>query len=213
MTDEEKQYSERELINKWVISFNDTFIENFLKWKKLDHYQSNAMLCFFYVDHCQGNSMNLHALCRFEPENRPQILLFLSDISCNYIIRQETTDHLFPLPDELVKDLSLPIKPDWLGIYEPDELSRIRNRVDLDQFRAPGYFDDVQVALFSKNQEHRPEVVWVRLEEMSEDARLFRGTLLNEPNNDFGVHVGDIISVFYVSNKDACLLISGNGVI
>lgn len=212
MIHEARQFSDRQIFNKWIIAPKNVMIENFFKRLELDHSPFNGVLCFAYVDHDAGNSLKLHTFCQIETGNDPRISLLLSDINYNLILRGWSLDQLSPLSDDQVKGLSLPVKPDWLEIYEPDTLGRIRNRVDIDQFRAPGFFDDLQVALFSNNQECRPEVVWVRFEEMSEDGKSFTGKLLNEPDADFGVHIDDIIPVFYVRNDDACLLVSGNGV-
>jgi len=133
------------------------------------------------------------------------------DIGHMLILRYGTFGDVSLLSQEQIDDLSLPAEPDWLVHYEPSKYSDIRERVDIDQFRAPGFFDDVSVILISKNNEYTPEVVWVRLDEMMEGGMVFRGQLLNEPNADFGVHSGEIIQVFYVENEGNRFLVSGNG--
>lgn len=53
-----------------------------------------------------------------------------------------------------------------------------------------------------------PEGVWVRLEGQSDDATSLRGTLLNEPYSDFGVHEGAMITVRLVEGEDGRFLVA-----
>lgn len=59
----------------------------------------------------------------------------------------------------------------------------------LDAFRHPHYPDDVVV--YFLDAEHKPELLWVRCAAVNEN--ILSGELLNEPQSDFGCHVGDKI--------------------
>ncbi|MBT0732814.1 hypothetical protein KH990_05455 [Methanoculleus bourgensis] len=75
------------------------------------------------------------------------------------------SEQAYTLPsNEEVNNLSLLEEQRWRIYYDPESLRAIRDRADLDRFRAPRYFGDVSVIPFSKD----------------------RGTLLNEPCSDFG---------------------------
>lgn len=69
------------------------------------------------------------------------------------------------------------------------QTEEMRNFEFLDSARHPYYPDDIKVVLFSEQLE--PEVVWVKCWVFTEN-KLY-GKLLNEPNQDFGVHLTNII--------------------
>jgi hypothetical protein len=53
--------------------------------------------------------------------------------------------------------------------------------------------------------------VWVRLEDQSADGTSFRGTLLNEPESDFGVHEGEMLTVCFVEYEEGRFLVTETG--
>ena len=84
----------------------------------------------------------------------------------------------------------------------------VRKMVDLDRFRAPGYFDDVSVILCSKDQETIPEGVWIRLEDLPGDDTSFQGTLLNEPYPGFGVHEVKMLTGHFAEHEEGRFLVA-----
>ena len=86
-------------------------------------------------------------------------------------------------------------KIDALSDYEADnDVQRSRKMNFLDPFRQFYHPDDVLVWLFKNgNQE---EGCWVRIEALDDKNHLLVGTLLNEPNQDFGCHEGNRIAFF-----------------
>ena len=115
------------------------------------------------------------------------------------------------LSNDEANRLSLLEEQRWRIYYEPEPLRTIRNRADLDRFRAPGYFDDVSVILCSNDRELIPEGVWVRLESQSDDGASFRGMLLNEPYSDFGVHEGETVTVRFAEDEEGRFLVAEAG--
>lgn len=206
------QYSDREIINKWIVAFNNLLVENLLSKMDLKKFNTNSFIGFCYVDHDAGISIRIHALCFIRPKNKPAIVVNTFEICQDLILRYGVIEQFTILNNEQVEALSLPSEPEWLECYKSSKYSNVRNRLDIDQFRAPGYFDDVSVLLLSKSQEVSPEKVWVRLEETSDDDTTFRGRLLNQPYADFGVNIGDTIPVLLVETEDGRILISGNWV-
>lgn len=76
---------------------------------------------------------------------------------------------------------------------EIGKYSDLRKITFLDQFRAKEWPDDIQAMLLSE-RDLQPEMVWMRLEALAEDG-LILANLLNEPNQDFGVHEGDQLPI------------------
>ena len=69
------------------------------------------------------------------------------------------------------------------------QTKEMRRFAFLDPVRSSDYPDDIQVLLYQEGS--RPEMVWVKCYAYTQNE-LF-GLLLNEPNQDFGVHEKDII--------------------
>ena len=115
------------------------------------------------------------------------------------------------LSNDEANRLSLLEEQRWRIYYEPEALQAVRKRADLDRFRAPGYFDDVSVILCSNDRELIPEGVWVRLEGQSDDGASLRGTLLNEPYSDFGVHEGEMVTVCFAEGEEGRILVAETG--
>lgn len=98
-------------------------------------------------------------------------------------------------------------------IYETNEsgLVLFRQLEYLDSMRHQTFPDDIQVVLVRKGIQ--PEKVWVRGELVINEKGVFRGTLLNEPFNDFGIHAGDSIPFAFVNSEDmgaVCVYIDVN---
>lgn len=86
-----------------------------------------------------------------------------------------------------------------LSAYEPGaELAETRKVWEIDPLRNSWYPDDVAVLMLSKGKEI--ERVWTRLLRIK-DGRL-EAMLLNEPNQDFGVHVGDTLQLGAVESEN-----------
>lgn len=86
--------------------------------------------------------------------------------------------------------------------YEADEVYapknpavlELRGTEFLDPIRHPLFPDDVQVLLLPSGPA-KPELVWLRLCDLRDDT-IF-GTLLNEPEQDLGVHAGDVLPLAF----------------
>jgi hypothetical protein len=75
---------------------------------------------------------------------------------------------------------------------------QIRSFAFLDSCRHPEFPDDIAVILLKGD--NKPERVWVRGNQLTDQAIM--GELLNEPNNDFGVHLGDSIRIVPYKQED-----------
>lgn len=75
-----------------------------------------------------------------------------------------------------------------------EEIEKLRTYSGIDKYRHPFYPDHVWAVLDKSGI--KPEQVWVSLVDEKEDV--LRGTLLNEPQGDFGLHEGDMVEMFWV---------------
>ena len=83
--------------------------------------------------------------------------------------------------------------------YDADEqVEQTREMPFLDSCRHEEYPDDIMVFLCKDGLE--PEGCWVRITGLGD--HYFIGTLLNEPNQDFGYHKGETIAFFVQKTED-----------
>jgi hypothetical protein len=83
--------------------------------------------------------------------------------------------------------------------YENDnELNETRQVLGIDHLREKDYPDDIMVTLYK--DELNPETLWVRLLTFKNGD--FTGKIQNEPYQNFGVHLGDIIKIQFGKDKD-----------
>ena len=210
MNDGMTRHSDREIINRWAVAEIDPGISHILSEKGLMHRTQDRCIGFFYVDHEEGITFRIHSLCRTEPGRPPGIVANFENHGEGLILHSDEVGTYTLLSNEEANNLSLLEEQRWRIYYEPEQLQAVRKRVELDRFRAPGYFDDVSVIL-SKDRETIPEGVWVRLEGQSDDSTSLRGTLLNEPDSDFGVHEGETLTVRFAEDEEGRFLVAEAG--
>ncbi len=211
MTGETILHSDRDIINRWAIAGINPCISRILAEKDLTDPRANGCIGFFYVDHDEGISLRIHSLCRVDPGSPPNMVVNFEDHGEDLVLRYDEVGTCTLLSNEDAARLSLLEEQRWFSYYEPERLRELRMRVDLDRFRAPGFFDDVSVVLSANDREKIPEVVWFRLENQSTDGRSFRGILLNEPDADFSVHEGDMLTVVFHEDEDGRFLVAETG--
>ena len=85
-----------------------------------------------------------------------------------------------------------------------DEIEATRKVEAIDTSRSPEFPDDVLVILIHGN--NAPEGCWVRCEKIADG--MMAGMLLNEPDSDFGVHRGDLISFGIAQQGDRLLCVA-----
>ena len=84
-----------------------------------------------------------------------------------------------------------------------DDIKELRNLKSLDEYRNNDYPDDILVFFFKKGC--NPEGMWVRYMEKKDDYIV--GKLLNSPNQNLGVDMGDSVkfSIGEKSGKKMCI--------
>lgn len=166
--------------------------------------RANCILTYGYIDRMAGLTLEVLATAFMDNEeisfgvgNAEKLskirIESVVDDECYYI--DDEDDSMYKLYSD---------KLDMLKNYDAgDEVEETRNMVILDSSRSPEYPDDVLVYLLKNG--NKPEGCWVRIEALAEHEII--GTLLNEPDQNFGYHAGNQIS-FYVhqtENKEIIL--------
>lgn len=163
--------------------------------KELANIGGNMGVGYIYVDHTAGLSMRIHL---FAEQDRGG-LRYSDDLErpggSSMILRQDSfADFGIKILDaEGVKMFGLPPEPAYAPVYRNAEVEPLRSLEILHPLRAPGFPDDITFMLL---KDTIGEQVWGRLERRLSEEQ-FECTLLNQPNNDFGVRAGErvIISV------------------
>lgn len=222
------ELTQRMIVNQWV-SFQDDLgilssISQFKNLKDIPDFQkvnNIPVLGYVYVDHDAGISLKVEGL--YLPERVPEsemekISGFIRDsVSLKFRFDVIRMLDIHILDEHERNRLSLPTSPDWLQFYESPELKAIRNNASLDRYRAEGFFDDVfaiipsKGILFDEVAGDTSEIVWVRLESYSDREGLFKGILLNQPNQKSGLNKNDVVMLFPLKFNGEMILQVGKG--
>ena len=94
--------------------------------------------------------------------------------------------------------------------HTSEDLERIRNFKAIDSLRDDIFPDDIMVVFFKEGMQN--EGMWVRLEKMDDELPIINGEegefpllygkLLNQPNQDLGVNIGDDVRVALIRYED-----------
>ena len=216
MTQGRPGYSDRKMNSRWAIFENGPAIDPILACRGLSPSAGNSVIGYIYVDHEEGISLRIHTLCRVEPGKPPRIVANFEDHGEGCILRYDefgvfrllSNNEMGTIPLADHERYYLFEDQRWFIYYDHEKVHEVRERTDLDRFRAHGFFDDVFVVLSREDAEHVPEVVWVRLEEVTEGGAAFGGVLLNEPDGDLGVHEGDSVIVRVAKHPEGRCLVA-----
>ncbi|MEI7847823.1 MAG: hypothetical protein WCK35_18620 [Chloroflexota bacterium] len=203
----DKKYEYLSWIDRWILAADP--LGQLASEQRHFGTSGTHVLGFVYVDHTAGVSMDVDGFCNLNLDG--SVLLIGGPRQQNESLKVRY-DLLAGMDIALLDDnernrLGLPIYPDWLPIYHHSGAEPLRCLPLLHPLRAEGYPDDVKFLLPADTQ-HRGEVVWGRLENSIDDNR-FECVLLNEPDQEFGLHAGEhvVISVREISKgvSSVCL--------
>ena len=88
------------------------------------------------------------------------------------------------------------------GYDASEEVEETRSMGFLDECRNAEYPDDIMVILVKEGLE--PEGCWTRLTGIGDHFLV--GDLINEPYQDFGYHLGEMIGIFVQKNEDGSII-------
>ncbi|MDE6034857.1 MAG: SseB family protein [Ruminococcus sp.] len=166
--------------------------------------KANCILTYGYIDHDAGLTMEILAAGIKDGDS---FTFFDTSTKARAFIRVGAIieDEFFFFDDkdgELSKRYSE--KLDVLNHYAvSEEIEETRKMAFLDKSRHEYYPDDVMVYL--TKQGLRPEGCWVRIIGLGD--HFIMGTLLNEPNQNFGYHKGEKIAFFVQQQEDKSVIL------
>jgi hypothetical protein len=181
-----------DFVYKWTIikDVKNTNLKN-----SVSDLPGNNILGYVYIDNQAGITLDVYYLFDFL-NHKIQITESLIDKKIRLLLRYGSFKDLGIeiLSENSVTDLKL-VVPGWLNTYrfESDDLMVTRNNREIDVFRNEEYIDDVQVLLVGQGLQ--PEIVWCRLEKELQ-GNYFLSRLLNKPNQDFKISVGELVEIF-----------------
>ncbi len=156
---------------------------------------ANSLLCYGYIDKTAGLTYEVLAAAEYI-EGDYSVIWNAEDVSMKVRADAfENAELILPIENKVLeRRFSDRIRMIEEGYYSGDPQEATRQYTILDEFRHPGFPDDINVILFKQGL--KPERIWVRCKEflLSDNGRLmFNSKLLNEPYSDFGIHIGDDI--------------------
>lgn len=166
--------------------------------------KANCILTYGYID--QEAGLTMEVLCAGK-KNGDSFAFFNASKENRVILRVGSViDNEFYVFDNSDGSLSKKYsdKLEVVKNYEaPEEVEESRKMAFLDKLRHEYYPDDVMVYLTREGL--NPEGCWVRIIGLGD--HFIMGTLLNEPDQDFGYHSGEKVAFFVQKQKDESIIL------
>ena len=175
------------IVNKWIkIEGLNEELKNILY-----DFDGDNLIGYVYIDHTAGITLDIIKL--FDLENEKFIFKESpSDRETRIISRLSgiiNAQKVTVLDNEFINEYNLKT-PEYLSIYERNDLEEFRLENKFHEFRAEGYPDDIQILLLPDTT-YQPELVWGRVEKYKND--ILTCSILNQPNQDLGIHINDLV--------------------
>ncbi|QOG12610.1 hypothetical protein [Arcobacter sp. FWKO B] len=199
---------ESQLENNWLLIDIDS--SDYLKLMKYQDAQPNAthLLAFGYVDHEKGSCCFLDSYCIYTGTNI-EIIQTFEELNPNSIF---TYDVISKFDIEILdtNPISLEKYPKFVEKYKKEELESFRQNKELHHLRATGFPDNISVMLVPRHEALYPESVWVRVEKsiLSSENNIYIGTLLNLPDQDFGIHLHELLIIMIQKMQNGAMAVS-----
>lgn len=192
---------ERQIWEQWITI--DNYRNYPLLTKVLTDFAGDNILGYVYIDHSEG--ITLDVLKLFNRNNGK--IEFVDDPlekKIRIIVRQAqfiNTDYSI-IEAKHFNDFEL-FKPQYLKLYEKENLTDFRKNEMFDVYRADGFPDDIQILLVTDDDKMKPELVWGRVENYNNTDNIGNCHLLVQPHQAFGININDNLnfSLLEVGNK------------
>jgi len=162
--------------------------------------EANGVLVYGYVDHAEGNKVELIALAKSTDNEKYAFSASLPEDERFSVNLEDIIDEEFFFANygnsAMAEQFKAKIAP--LSQYEEEAIAESRKMTFLDEFRYDKNFDVVKVVLMKEGL--GLEGVWVSIEALGEGVLM--GTLLNDPTQDFGVKGGMPIAFIVHEDKE-----------
>lgn len=159
--------------------------------------KANGILAYTYIDYEAGLTFEIlcWAVCKEDT-----LSAFDGNNTVSFKLRGSNVEDCNIVPLTGIECARYQDKIDMVNdVYKcPEGIKFTRGIKDIDSCRNANYPDDILVYLVS--EKNQPEGCWVRCTDAKDNH--IRGTLLNEPNQDFGVHCGTVIEFGVMKQGD-----------
>lgn len=207
MSVEKKHIDFRRVLGRLSLVFDEWSLSSYLDETIKD---ANCLLCYAYIDSMAGMTYEVLGAAFYYKGD----FYFVGERKgLGFKIRAEsvTEEQVIPVRNVALRQKYNKIIEDIDNLYDSNENIREMRRIRrLDKFRHPIFPDDVLVTLYSQKY-GKFEGVWVKVEKKLEtqegEEEVFAGKLLNEPNNDYGIHRGEEIRFLYHKIDDDIVLV------
>lgn len=197
----------RQLYHKLLYIRCPELIEKLAKngWEIINN--CDGVIAYGYIDEQCGLSFQIFGaasvkdgveIVKESKDEKIMLILRRGSVAENYFVNLQELGISYPEYDSWIKMIR--------DNYDTKNKAKeeMRQMDFLDAFRNDDYPDDVRVVIFSEGLQ--PEQVWMKCCDITEEM-LF-GTLLNEPNQDYGVHEGDKIGFVPIKTEEGLLLVA-----
>jgi len=197
----DNNFNFRDIINKLIVIKNKSIGEN-LSGNTADD-NSDSILCYCYIDEGAGISFEYVSNYIFEKDN------IINNLRKDtyYKFRFETIINdeykMFNYNLTGIKEIDEKINNIYKGYDSNEDTKELRKYEIFDPFRVKGFPDDVEIYLTKEGL--NTEKLYVKLYKM--DGQKTYGKLLNEPYQNFGVHINEIIEIFIVKYKSGEIIL------
>ena len=157
----------------------------------------NGVLTQGYIDHTAGITFEILCVVRVEEDGRVEYRT--PNPSVSFKLRYDS----FEGDVILLSDKLIPVYQDKIdmirnGYQVSEEIMKARNSSVFDAFRHPQFPDDM--LLYFIQDGFQTEGIWCRVE--GEENGRPKAKLLNEPNQDFGIHIGEELTFDWIKQED-----------
>lgn len=171
-----------------------------------DAEQATGVLCYCYLDYEQGLQFTVLCCAMFDAETRSLKVLAgnaAQSITLPYASVSEAEVAVVPAALPRLAEFQAKVDAVQARCNASADIEKTRQLTTLDHLRSAERPDDVLVRLVHGES---VEEVMVRLAGVNE-LQLY-GTLVSEPQGDFGVHAGDSLSFYLVKNAQGIMCLA-----
>jgi hypothetical protein len=197
----DNEFNFRNVVNRLIIIKNKRIGENLSRNVVNDN--SDSILCYCYIDDEAGISFEYLSNYFFEKENIVNNLR--KDTLYKFRFETVSNDEYKMFSENLtgIKEIDEKIDNIYKYYDRNEDTKELRKYEIFDPFRVKGFPDDVEIYLTKEGL--NKEKLYVKLFKM--DGQRTFGKLLNEPYQNFGVHINEIIEIFIVKYKNGDIIL------
>lgn len=191
-----KEIPFREVYHQFVYFRMPAYLDNLKEVTNIEN--MDGLIAYGYVDNEKGMMFEVCAAASLKEDSfevnpvsvEQRIIMDNKTVIAAPFLVMNQTEMDFSIFEQRVQRI--------LQYFENDEIEQVRNIELMDGCRHQDFPDDVEVILVSQTM--APELVWVRTLRIG-DQRI-EGMLLNEPERNFGVHLGDPIDFRFMQLEE-----------